>query len=79
MADRSYTDDEIRALVLDADKGFGSATLHTYRRLIRERDEARRLAKVLAGYVSHPELGPSLDPDEWTALQAALAYPEVKT
>ena len=45
----------------------------------RERDEARRVAKVLAGYVSHPELGPSLDPDEWTALQAALAYPEVKT
>jgi hypothetical protein len=73
MDDRSYTDDELRTLVLDADRGFGSATLHTFRRLMSERDEARGVAKVLAEH-SHLAVLPR-DAELYRARQTANAYP----
>jgi hypothetical protein len=42
----------------------------------RERDKARRVAKVLAGPAKHLKvLGHDLTPDELKAIDTALAYP----
>lgn len=85
---QGFSDERLRTMVLDADRGFGNVELLTYRRLMKERDvereeadllrterdEARGVAKVLAVYVA--DCAPLMvDADLASATQTALAYP----
>lgn len=80
MAD-AYSDEELRAWLvrLEATSAIGygdSRVIGAVRRLMRERDKARRVAKVLAGPAKHLKvLGHDLTADECKAIDTALAYP----
>jgi len=62
----SYSDDDLLGLTFT-----NSTMFHTIKRLQRERDEARRVAKVLAEAVAE-----NLTPMERAAVETAEAYPE---
>lgn len=78
MSERGWSDDELKdffetnALIL-----FASRVRATLERLQAERDEARRVARVLATYRSWYEVDHgSVWRDEWfRASEQALAYP----
>jgi hypothetical protein len=73
-----YSDDQLRAGldVLPIEPAIVSRLAATCERLRRERDKARRVAKVLAGPAKHLKvLGHDLTVDELKAIDTALAYP----
>jgi hypothetical protein len=76
-----YSDEELRAWLVrlgtTAEIGYGDMrVIGAVRRLLAERDKARRVAKVLAGPAKHLKvLGHDLTADELKAIDTALAYP----
>lgn len=74
-----YSDEDVLAMYVGAIAEDDRVWVKTARRLMRERDKARRVAKVLAGPAKHLKvLGHDLMPDELRAIDTALAYPEGK-
>jgi hypothetical protein len=75
----SYSDEDVLAMYVGAIAEDDRVWVKTARRLMRERDKARRVAKVLAGPAKHLKvLGHDLTADELKAIDTALAYPEGK-
>jgi hypothetical protein len=87
---QGFSDERLRTMVLDADRGFGNVELLTYRRLMKERDvereeadllrterdEARRVARSVASdWMTYLLNGTLRDPAP--DVDTALAYPEV--
>jgi hypothetical protein len=71
-----YSDKELATVLRLLDENGATQNAATIRRLQRERDKARHVAKVLAGPAKHLKvLGHDLMPDELKAIHAAMAYP----
>jgi ribosomal protein S28E/S33 len=71
-----YSDGQLSTALRLLDETGATQNAATIRRLQRERDMARRVAKVLAGPAKHLKiLGHDLTADECKAIDAALAYP----
>lgn len=77
MAEEPYSDEDLLDLFEIPMAGLEARMLETVRRLRAERDEARRVARVLATYRSWYEVDHgSVWRDEWfRASEQALAYP----
>jgi hypothetical protein len=71
-----YSDKELSTVLRLLDENGATQNAATIRRLQRERDKDRRVAKVLVGPAKHLKvLGHDLTVDELKAIDTALAYP----
>lgn len=75
----AYTDEELRNILADKAGGFSFyRVLATAGRLLHERDEARRVARSVAGgWMTFLMTGKL--PDPAPDVDTALAYPEAET
>lgn len=70
-----YTDEELDAGMLEHYEPAYSTIAATVRRLRRERDDARQVARTLADVAMYAQC---LSPGAFSAMATALAYPGAK-